>query len=47
MDVDQQKFTKMNIPLIEDIIKKPKKFLSPVYIKCNYPDFYEYLKNNY
>ena len=37
----------MNIPHIEDITKKSKKFTSPIYIKHNYPDFYEYLKSNY
>lgn len=37
----------MNIPHIEDITKKPKKFTSPIYIKHNYHDFYEYLKSNY
>lgn len=45
--MDQQKLVKMNIPLIEDITKEPKKFLSPTYIKNNYPDFCEYLENNY
>lgn len=45
--MDQQKLVKMNIPHIEDITKKSKKFTSPIYIKHNYPDFYEYLKINY
>ena len=37
----------MQIPTVDDIIKEPKKYLSPIYIKNKYPEFYEYLEKTY
>lgn len=37
----------MQIPDINDITKKTKKYTSPIYIKNKYPEFYEYLEKTY